>query len=80
MWSVFWAPQKPYRPSCSLSHSTPPLAISTSALCASSVPCLSSACQLRPGPNPSLSWLSSKPVSRASFLSQQADHIPLTVG
>lgn len=52
----------------------------SSTLCPSSVPCLSSACHRRPGPNPSLSWLSSKPASRASFLSQQADHITLTVG
>lgn len=73
-WSVVLGPQKPYRSSWSLSRSPPPLAISASALCPSSVPCLSSAFQLRPGPNPSLSWLSSKPASRASFLSQQADH------
>lgn len=51
------------------------LTVSSSALCLSSVPCLSSTCHSRPGPNPSLSWLSSNPASRTSFLSQQADHI-----
>lgn len=47
-------------------HLWPPSAVfSAPLLC----PAFAQPCHFQPGPNPSLSWLSSKPASRVSFLS-----------
>jgi hypothetical protein len=72
--AMFWATQKP-RDHHGLSH-RPHLWPSPGLL---SVRPMSSAlaqsCHCRPEPSPSLSWLPSKPTSRAGFQSFRADHI-----